>query len=119
MKKSNKNRRFKVERKGYSIRDVEDYIALEIERNEIIYNEQRERIDSLLNENQQLKKTVEEYKSREDKIADAIILEKDLVEKYGGVTAEGIVESALDKVRIIEELGYDNLVISIKMVMFN
>lgn len=41
-------------------------------------------------------------------------LEKDLVEKYGGVTAEGLVESALDKVRIIEELGYDNLVISIK-----
>ncbi len=41
-------------------------------------------------------------------------LEKQLVEKYGGVTAEGIVESALDKVRIIEELGYDNLVISIK-----
>lgn len=41
-------------------------------------------------------------------------LEKPLVEKYGGVTAEGIVESAIDKVRIIEELGYDNLVISIK-----
>ena len=41
-------------------------------------------------------------------------LEKDLVEKYNGVTAEGLVESALDKVRIIEELGYDNLVISIK-----
>lgn len=41
-------------------------------------------------------------------------LEKTLLEKYGGVTAEGIVESALDKVRIIEELGYDNLVISIK-----
>lgn len=41
-------------------------------------------------------------------------LEKELVEKYGGVTAEGIVESALDKVRIIEEMGYDNLVISIK-----
>lgn len=41
-------------------------------------------------------------------------LEKDLVEKYGGVTAEGIVESALDKVRMIEELGYENLVISIK-----
>ncbi len=41
-------------------------------------------------------------------------LEKNLVEKYGGVTAEGIVESALDKVRIIEDLGYDNLVISIK-----
>ena len=41
-------------------------------------------------------------------------LEKDLLEKYGGVTAEGIVESALDKVRMIEELDYDNLVISIK-----
>lgn len=41
-------------------------------------------------------------------------LEKDLVEKYGGVTAEGIVESALDKVHIIENLDYDNLVISIK-----
>ena len=41
-------------------------------------------------------------------------LEKELVEKYGGVTAEGIVESALDKVHIIEELGYDNLVVSIK-----
>lgn len=41
-------------------------------------------------------------------------LEKDLVEKYGGVTAGGIVESALDKVHMIEELGYDNLVVSIK-----
>ena len=41
-------------------------------------------------------------------------LEKSLLEKYGGVTPEGIVESALDKVRLIEDLGYDNLVISIK-----
>ena len=41
-------------------------------------------------------------------------LEKELVEKYHGVTAEGIVESALDKVHMIEEEGYDNLVISIK-----
>ncbi len=41
-------------------------------------------------------------------------LEKPLLEKYGGVTAEGIVESALDKVRMIEELDYRNLVISIK-----
>ena len=42
-------------------------------------------------------------------------LEKELIEKYGGhVTAEGIVESALDKVRMIEELGYDQIVISIK-----
>lgn len=41
-------------------------------------------------------------------------LEKELIEKYNGVTAQGIVESALDKVHIIEDLGYDNLVISIK-----
>lgn len=41
-------------------------------------------------------------------------LEKELVEKYHGVTAEGIVESALDKVRMIEDMDYDNLVISIK-----
>ena len=41
-------------------------------------------------------------------------LEKELVAKYNGVTAEGIVESALDKVHIIEDLGYDNMVISIK-----
>ena len=41
-------------------------------------------------------------------------LEKELVAKYHGVTAEGIVESALDKVKIIEDMGYDNLVISIK-----
>ena len=41
-------------------------------------------------------------------------LEKTLLEKYGAVTAEGIVESALDKVRMIEEMEYDNLVVSIK-----
>lgn len=41
-------------------------------------------------------------------------LEKSLIETYGGVTAQGIVDSALDKVRMIEELGYNNLVISIK-----
>ncbi len=41
-------------------------------------------------------------------------LEKELIEKYHGVTAEGLVESALDKVKIIESFGYDNMVISIK-----
>ena len=41
-------------------------------------------------------------------------LEKNLIEKYGGVTARGIVESALDKVKIIEDMDYNNLVISIK-----
>lgn len=41
-------------------------------------------------------------------------LEKEILKKYGGVTAEGIVESALEKVERIEELDYENLVISIK-----
>ena len=41
-------------------------------------------------------------------------LEKELIERYHGVTAEGIVESALHKVHMIEEAGYDNLVVSIK-----
>lgn len=41
-------------------------------------------------------------------------LEKELVEKYHGVTAEGLVESALEKTALIEQMGYDNLVISIK-----
>lgn len=41
-------------------------------------------------------------------------LEKQLVDKYHGLTAQGLVESALDKVHMIEAIGYDNLVISIK-----
>ncbi len=41
-------------------------------------------------------------------------LEKELIDKYGKVTAEGLVESALDKVRMIEDFGYDRIVVSIK-----
>ena len=41
-------------------------------------------------------------------------LEKEIVARYGGVTAEGIVESALDKVHMIERYDYDQIVISIK-----
>ena len=41
-------------------------------------------------------------------------LERELVAKYNGVTAEGLVESALDKVRMVEECGYEQIVISIK-----
>lgn len=41
-------------------------------------------------------------------------LEKEIVAKHGGVTAQGIVESALDKVAMIEACDYDNIVISIK-----
>jgi len=41
-------------------------------------------------------------------------LEKEIIAKYGRVTAEGLVESALDKVKRIENMGYDRMVISIK-----
>ena len=40
-------------------------------------------------------------------------LEKEIIEKYGGVTADGLVESALDKVHWIESMDYRNLVVSI------
>ena len=64
-----------------------------------------------------VKAVVDEAKSRNIPIRVGVnsgSLEKDLVEKYHGVTAEGIVGSALDKVKMIEDMGYDNLVISIK-----
>ncbi len=64
-----------------------------------------------------LKKVVEVAKERQIPIRVGVnsgSLEKPLIEKYGGVTAEGIVESAMDKVRMIEACDYDNLVISIK-----
>lgn len=41
-------------------------------------------------------------------------LEKDIVEKNGGVTAEGLAESALRNLQLIEDMGYDNLVVSLK-----
>lgn len=41
-------------------------------------------------------------------------LEKELLEKYGHPTAEAMVESALGHVRILEDLGYDQIKISLK-----
>ncbi|MBQ9607990.1 MAG: flavodoxin-dependent (E)-4-hydroxy-3-methylbut-2-enyl-diphosphate synthase [Lachnospiraceae bacterium] len=64
-----------------------------------------------------LKKVVFEAKKRDIPIRVGVnsgSLEKEIIAKYGGVTAEGIVESALDKVRMIEACDYDNIVISIK-----
>ena len=64
-----------------------------------------------------LKRVVEVAKSRNIPIRVGVnsgSLEKKLIEKYGGVTAEGIVESALDKVSMIERCDYNNIVISIK-----
>lgn len=66
---------------------------------------------------ERIKAVVDTAKEREIPIRVGVnsgSLEKELVERYNGVTAQGLVESALDKVNIIEEMGYDNLVISIK-----
>ncbi|HBF65057.1 MAG TPA: 4-hydroxy-3-methylbut-2-en-1-yl diphosphate synthase, partial [Clostridium sp.] len=41
-------------------------------------------------------------------------LEKDLIEKYGGVTPQGLVESALRHVRILEKYDFHNIIVSIK-----
>lgn len=70
-----------------------------------------------IGEKERVKAVVDEAKSRKIPIRVGVnsgSLEKQLVEKYHGVTAEGLVESALDKVALIEDMGYDNLVISIK-----
>lgn len=58
-------------------------------------------------------------KAREKKIPIRIgvnsgSLEKDLVEKYGGVTPQGLVESALRHVSILEQLDFYDIIVSIK-----
>jgi len=70
-----------------------------------------------IGDNDRVKAVIDVAKSRNIPIRVGVnsgSLEKYLVDKYHGVTAEGIVESALDKVKLIEDMGYDNLVISIK-----
>ncbi len=70
-----------------------------------------------IGENWKLREVVNAAKARNIPIRVGVnsgSLEKEILKKYGGVTAEGIVESALEKVGSIEELGYENLVISIK-----
>ena len=66
---------------------------------------------------EKIKAVVEVAKEREIPLRVGVnsgSLEKQLIEKYGGVTAEGLVESALHQAELIEDMGYDNLVISIK-----
>jgi len=41
-------------------------------------------------------------------------LEKDILEKNGGVTADGLAESALRNLRLIEDMGFGDLVVSLK-----
>lgn len=70
-----------------------------------------------IGDNERVKAVVDVAKERNIPIRVGVnsgSLEAHILEKYKGVTAEGIVESALDKVKIIEDMGYDNLVVSIK-----
>ena len=70
-----------------------------------------------IGDNEKVKAVVDVAKERNIPIRVGVnsgSLEKHLIEKYNGVTAEGIVESAIDKVKLIEDMGYDNLVVSIK-----
>lgn len=67
--------------------------------------------------NERLKKVVDVAKERNIPIRVGVnsgSLEKDILEKYGSVTSEGLVESALKNAKLIEDMGYHNLVISIK-----
>lgn len=41
-------------------------------------------------------------------------LEKDIYTKYNGVTEEGLVESAINKIKLLEQLDFENIVVSIK-----
>ncbi|MEG1929932.1 MAG: flavodoxin-dependent (E)-4-hydroxy-3-methylbut-2-enyl-diphosphate synthase [Anaerovorax sp.] len=41
-------------------------------------------------------------------------LEKDILKKYQGVTAEGIVESALQNIQTLEEMDFEDMVVSVK-----
>lgn len=62
-------------------------------------------------------KVVEAAKAKEIPIRIGVnsgSLEKDIIAKYGGVTAEGLAESALRNIKLIEDMGYDNLVVSLK-----
>ena len=85
MKKTKKQNMFTVERKGYSQKEVEDYVLKEIEKSEIIHGEQRRRIEELLDHVDRLKRVVEEYRAKEDKIAEALIVASEKADK---MTAE-------------------------------
>lgn len=66
---------------------------------------------------EKVKEVVDEAKKRNIPIRVGVnsgSLEKDILAKYGGITAEGLVESALNNVRLLEELDFRDIVISLK-----
>ncbi|WP_304509376.1 flavodoxin-dependent (E)-4-hydroxy-3-methylbut-2-enyl-diphosphate synthase [Anaerotignum sp.] len=70
-----------------------------------------------IGEESRIRQVVEKAKEKQIPIRIGVnsgSLEKDLVQKYGGVTPQGLVESALRHVRILEKYGFYNIVVSIK-----
>ena len=65
-----------------------------------------------------VKQVVEMAKDREIPIRIGVnggSLERELLQKYGGVTADALVESAMGHVAILDELNFNNVVVSIKI----
>lgn len=65
-----------------------------------------------------VKQIVEMAKEREIPIRIGVnggSLERELLQKYGGVTADALVESAMGHVAILDELNFNNVVVSIKI----
>lgn len=81
MKKKEQNLLFAVERKGYSQKEVEEYVRATTARNEEIHSELRGRIEDLIAQNKMLNERLEDYKNKEDKIAEAIITAKENADK--------------------------------------
>ena len=66
---------------------------------------------------EKVKMVVEKCKEKNLKIRIGVnggSLEKELLEKYGSATSEALVESALNHVKILEDLEFYNIVISLK-----
>ena len=85
MKKREQNALFKVERKGYCRKDVEEFIQAESKKHEDIHHEQRERIDNLVKENLQLQNKIQQFEKKEGKIVEAIMTARENADK---LTAE-------------------------------
>lgn len=85
MKIAEQDLRFTTERKGYTKREVDEFLLAEKNKNETVHQELKDRINALVEENVALKKTVEEYKQKENKIAEAILTAKENADK---MTAE-------------------------------
>ena len=65
-----------------------------------------------------VKQVVEMAKEREIPIRIGVnggSLERELLQKYGGVTADALVESAMGHVAILDEINFNNVVVSIKI----